>query len=120
MNNRGTMFEPEEDSRYIQFTPEQLQALADMYRDGWSTRKLAKRYGINPCTVQRRLVALGVTLRPSGFSDYHKVATDEVIAVAHRLRDAGAGWRVIHWATGVKPDTIMGVMRRQRARQATQ
>ena len=115
-NKRGTMLYPEEDSRYIEFTPEQLQALADLYRAGKSLRWLGRRYGIDASTVQRRLVAMGVEMRSSGFCDSHKVATDEVLAVAHRLRDAGAGWRVIHWAAGVKPDTIMGVMRRRRAR----
>lgn len=118
MNKRGTMLYPEEDSRYIHFTPEQLQALADLYKAGRSLRWLGRRYGIDASTVQRRLVGMGVVIRDSGFGESHKVVTDDVLAVAHRFRDAGAGWRAIHWATGVKPDSIMGVMRRQRTKSA--
>lgn len=115
MNKRGTMLDPEEDARYIPFTPEQLQALVDLYRAGHSTRKLAARYGISACTVRRRLESLGVTLRGRGQAN---VVTDRVLVIASHMRTIGAGWRVIHWATGVQPDSIMNAMRRRRARAA--
>lgn len=111
MNKRGTMLEPEFDARFIPFTDEQLQRLADLYRNGWSTRKLGARYGISACTVRRRLLAMGVTLRGQG--KWH-VVTDQVMAIARHMREVGAGWRVVHWATGVAPDSIMNAMRRER------
>lgn len=116
MNRRGTMLYPEENARYIEFKPEQLQALADLYRAGRSTRWLEKRYGISACTVRRRLVAMGVTMRGRG---QNNVVTDDVLAVAHRLRADGAGWRVVNWATSVMPDSIMNAMRRRRKRATT-
>lgn len=116
MNKRGTMLDPEEDARYIEFTPEQLQALADLYRAGWSTRKLAARYGISACTVRRRLLAMGVEIRARGGLK----VTDQVISVARHLLASGAGWRVVSWATSVQADSIMNAMRRQRNRAAQQ
>jgi len=113
MNKRGTMLDPEEDARYIVFTVEQLQRLVELYREGWSTRKLAKRYGISACTVRRRLMALSVDLRGRG---QNNVVTPLVLGVARYMRERGAGWRVINWATGVAPDSIMNAMRRKRKR----
>lgn len=115
MNKRGTMLDPQEDARYIPFTPEQLQALVDLYRAGHSTRKLAARYGISACTVRRRLESLGVTLRGRGQAN---VVTDRVLVIAQHMRTIGAGWRVITWATGVRTDSIMTALRRRRARTA--
>ena len=110
MNKRGTMVYPEEDARYITFTPEQLQALADMYTAGQSTRKLAARYGISPCTVRRRLIAMGVTLRGKG----GLIVTEQVIAIARHMLSNGARWYAVSWATSIKAETIMGAIRRQR------
>lgn len=117
MNKSGTMLYPEEDNRYIPFTPEQLQALADLYKAGWSTHKLAKRYGISPTTVGRRLAVMGVQLRPLRGS---RVATDQVLETARRMRQDGLAWRAVTKATGVRGQSIMAAMRRQQARQATQ
>lgn len=113
MNKRGTMIDPEEDSRYIQFTSEQLQALVDMYLSGKSIRWLAGRYGISQRTVRARLVTLGAEVREAG---KNHVVTDQVLGVARHMRERGAGWRVINWATGVAPDSIMNAMRRKRKR----
>lgn len=112
MNKPGTMLYPEEDSRYIEFTPEQLQALADLYRAGQSTHKLAKRYGISPTTVGRRLVAMGVELRPLRGN---RIATDQVLDTARRMRQDGLAWRAVVKATGVRDQSIMAAMRRARA-----
>ncbi len=100
----------EEDARYIEFTPEQLQALADLYREGWSTYRLAKRYGISPTTVARRLEALGVELRSSG----NRVVTADVLEAARRMRQEGKAWRSIVKVTGVRERSIMRAMRSQR------
>lgn len=116
MNKRGTMLYPEEDARYIEFTPEQLQALADLYRAGHSTRKLASRYGISACTVRRRLLSMGVAIRGRG----RLKVTDQVISVALHLLEGGAGWRVVSWATSVQADSIMNAMRRQRTRSSAE
>lgn len=114
MNKRGTMLDPEEDARYIVFTDLQLQALVDLYvKEKWSTRRLAKRYGVSACTVRRRLMALGVDLRGRG---QNNVVTAQVLAMSGHMRERGAGWRVINWATGVAPDSIMNAMRRKRKR----
>lgn len=115
MNKRGTMLYPEDDARYIPFTPEQLQALADMYLGGKSIRWLAGRYGISQRTVRARLVTLGVELREAG---KNHVVTDQVLAVARHMLTVGAGWRAVTWATGVQADSIMNAMRRQRQRAA--
>lgn len=106
------MSEREEDARYIAFTPEQLQALADLYRAGWSTYRLAKRYGVSPTTVARRLEALGVELRSSG----NRVVTAEVVETAHRMRQEGKAWRCIVKATGVRERSIMRAIRSKRER----
>lgn len=110
MNKRATMLYPEEDARYIPFTPEQLQALADLYRAGWSTYKLSRRYGISPTTVARRLEAMGVELRSSG----NRVVTTDVVEMAHRMRREGEAWRSIVKVTGVRERSIMRAMRSQR------
>lgn len=117
MNKLVTLDDPDHDRRFIPFTEEQLQALADLYRAGHSTRKLSARYGISPCTVRRRLLALGVTLR--GHAPIRS-ATVQVMEIAHRMRKEGRGWRSIAEATGVKADTIMGAMRRERTRLSEQ
>jgi helix-turn-helix, Psq domain. len=118
MNKRGTMIDPEEDSRYIQFTPEQLQALADLYvKEGWSTRKLSRRYGVSACTVRRRLLSLGVTLRNVG---QNNVVTPKVIETARRMLAQKKRWRAVAEATGVRADSIMCAMRRERQRKAAQ
>lgn len=111
INDRGKMIDPECDRRYIPFTYEQLQRLREMYREGWSTRKLAGRYGVSPCTVRRRLLKLGVKLRGTG---KNHVVTDFVLATAHRMRNEGRGWRAIVTVTGVHADSIMNAMRRER------
>lgn len=113
MNNRGTMIDPEYDRRYIEFTPEQLQALADMYRDGKSTRALGRRYGISPTTVSRRLESMGVELRGRG---KNHVSTDRVLETARRMRSEGHGWKAVSAATGVLASSIMGAIRRERRR----
>lgn len=100
-----------EDARFIRFTPEQLQALADLYQAGQSTHKLAKRYGISPTTVGRRLVAMGVELRPLRGN---RIATDQVLEAARRMRQEGKPWRAVVKATGVRDQSIMAAMRRQR------
>ncbi len=104
------MSKREEDARYIEFTPEQLQALADLYREGWSTYRLAKRYGISPTTVARRLLAMGVELRSAG----NRVVTTEVVETAHRMRQEGKAWRSIVKVTGVRERSIMRAIRSQR------
>lgn len=113
MNKRGTMIDPEYDNRYIEFTQEQLLALKDMYLAGQSTRKLSKRYGISPTTVQRRLQAMGVELRDI---TRNYLVTDSVLETANRMRNAGARWKHVEAATGVKPQAIMGAIRRNRKR----
>lgn len=113
MNKRGTMIDPEYDNRYIEFTQEQLLALKDMYLAGQSTRKLSKRYGISPTTVQRRLQAMGVVLRDI---TRNYLVTDSVLETANRMRSAGARWKHVEAATGVKPQAIMGAIRRNRKR----
>lgn len=115
MTNRGIMLDPEYDRRYIPFTDEQLWRMIELYYEGWSTRNLAGRYGISPCTVRRRLLKLGVKLRGTGKSH---VVTEQVLATAHRMRAEGTGWRAIVAATGVHADSIMNAMRRERARAA--
>lgn len=107
MNNRGTMLDPEEDARYIMFTPEQLQALADLYRAGWSTYRLAKRYGISPTTVTKRLVAMGVEIRSIG----NRKVTPEVAHTARRMRKDGRPWREVEKVTGVHQRSIMRALR---------
>lgn len=114
MNKRGTMLYPEEDNRYIPFTPEQLQALADMYRAGQSTRSLSRRYGISPTTVQRRLQSMGVELRGLGKP---VVVTDEVLDAANRMRSIGTPWKSVEAATGVKSVAIRSAIRRKRSKQ---
>lgn len=104
------MTDREQDARYIHFTPDQLQALADLYRAGWSTYRLSKRYGISPTTVSRRLEALGVELRSSG----NRVVTVEVVEKARRMRQEGKPWRSIVKATGVRERSIMRAIRSQR------
>lgn len=104
------MTDREQDARYIPFTPAQLQALADLYRAGWSTYRLSKRYGISPTTVARRLEALGVELRSSG----NRVVSSHVLETAHRMRADGKAWRSIVKATGVRDRSIMRAMRSQR------
>lgn len=111
MNKRGTMLYPEEDRRYIQFTEEQLKRLADLYLSGHSTLKLGAMYGISACTVSRRLASMGVQVREQG--KWRRV-TDDVLAVAVALRDSGAPWRVVGWATGVCHSSIMSAMLRER------
>lgn len=111
MNSRGTMLDPEDDARYIQFTPEQLQALADFYKAGRSTRSLARRYGISAWTVRRRLIAMGVTMRGK---KHNYLVTDQVIETAMRMRGEGRRWSDIVSATGVKSDSIMCAMRRSK------
>lgn len=96
--------------RYIPFTPEQLKALADLYRAGWSTYKLSKRYGISPTTVSRRLEAMGVALRSTG----NRVVSAEVLETARRMRADGKAWRFIVKATGVRERSIMRAIRSQR------
>lgn len=104
-------------TQYIPFTDEQLKALGDMYLAGQSTHRLAKRYGISPTTVMRRLLARGITLRPLR---ENRVATDEVLATAQRMREEGKAWRHIEKATGVLPRSIMGAMRRKRRQDSAQ
>lgn len=111
MNNRGTMLDPEYDARYIQFTPEQLQTLADFYKAGRSTRSLARRYGISAWTVRRRLIAMGVTMRGKR---HNHIVTDQVIETALKMRSEGERWKSIVSATGVKSDSIMYAIRRRR------
>lgn len=114
-NERSAMLKQEGDIRYIKFTPDQLQALADLYRAGQSTHNLAKRYGISPTTVGRRLVAMGVELRPLRGN---RIATDQVLDAARRMRQDGLAWRAVVKATGVRDQSIMAAMRRQRAKSA--
>lgn len=109
-NKRDTMLYPEEDARYIEFTPEQLRALADLYLAGWSTYKLSRRYGISPTTVARRLEAMGIGLRSSG----NRVVTADVVETAHRMRQEGKPWRSIVKVTGVRERSIMRAIRSQR------
>lgn len=97
-------------TQYIEFTPEQLQALGEMYKAGQSTHRLARRYGISPTTVMRRLAAMGITLRPQRAN---RTATAEVVAKAEQMRADGQKWRAIEKATGVKKLTIMGAIRRR-------
>lgn len=97
-------------TQYIEFTPEQLQALGEMYKAGQSTHRLARRYGISPTTVMRRLSAMGITLRPLRAN---RTATDEVVSKAEEMRAEGKQWRAIERATGVKKLTIMGAIRRR-------
>lgn len=97
-------------SQYIEFTPEQLQALGDMYAAGHSTHKLGKRYGISATTVMRRLTAMGIQLRPLRAN---RIATDEVVRKAEQMRAEDKQWRAIEKATGVKRLTIMAAIRRR-------
>ena len=110
-NPRGTMIDPEYDRRFIMFTDEQLKALGDLYKAGWSTRKLGRRYGISPTTVQRRLKAMGVELRDLGLNH---IVTDHVMTTAHRMRREGARWKAIAAATGVNHKSIWSAMKRER------
>lgn len=51
-----------------------MQRLIKQYEAGASTTALAKRVGIDPTALQRRLKKAGVTLRPAGFrrgEDHH-------------------------------------------------
>lgn len=116
MSQRGTMIDPEEDSRYIPFTDEQLKALADMYREGRSARSLSIIYGVSAETVRRRLEAMGVELRGRGGNH---VVLPGVLEKAKQMRQEKKSWRAIVKETGVKSDTIMFAMRRERARLAS-
>lgn len=50
----------------IPFDADQLSRLAQMYRDGMSTRQISKVYGINQNSVIRRLATMGVKMRGRG------------------------------------------------------
>lgn len=101
------MIDKEEDARYIMFTPEQLQAMGDLYRSGWSTYKLARRYGISPTTVTKRLVAMGVEIRSIG----NRKVTPEVAGTARRMRRDGRPWREVEKVTGIHQRSIMRALR---------
>lgn len=116
VNKRGTMLYPEEDARFILFTDEQLQALADLYRAGKSTRQISARYGISPTTVTRRLVSMGVKLRCQGHN-HNYVATPHKVATARRMRASGHRWKAIEGQLGVTADTLMAAIRRERAKE---
>lgn len=105
------------DHRYIEFTKEQLDALGKMYLAGQSTHKLAKRYGISATTVGRRLEAMGISLRPLR---ENRTVTAEVMAQATKMLDRGETWRSIEKQTGVRPQSIMRVMRVERQRKAAE
>ncbi len=114
MNNSGSMLYTEEDPRIIPFTPEQMQKLAELYRDGRSPQKIGNLYGISAFTVRRRLVAMGVEIRGKGVQGY--LVTVKVLATAKAMRDSGSRWKEVEAATGVKSDTLMLALRRERKR----
>ena len=45
--------------------PDEVQAAARLYRQGWSLMKLGAKYGVDSTTVWRALRAAGVVMRPS-------------------------------------------------------
>ena len=44
-------------------TAEELAEATELYREGWSLARLAKRYGISDGTVRTRLLEVGVAMR---------------------------------------------------------
>lgn len=104
----STLFDSE---RFIPFTAEQIANLKKSYLAGESTRSLAKRYGISPCTVRSRLRRMGVALRNQGRSVR---VTPQVMAKASAMRAQGQPWKIIQQKTGVKAESIRCAMRRAR------
>lgn len=44
----------------------QIIEAAQLYKDGWSLKRLAERFGVATSTVQLRLVEVGVQMRSPG------------------------------------------------------
>lgn len=54
--------------RFIPFTHQQMAAMAEAYRRGTPSQKLADAYGISQASVLRRLRLMGVKVRGIGSS----------------------------------------------------
>lgn len=101
--------------RYIEFTPEQLNAMGASYEAGATLRALSARYGISESVVSRRLKAMGVAVRPTGRS---WSITDELMNRGQALKDSGMTWAQVGKEVGIGWESLTAAMRRRRAREA--
>lgn len=95
----------------IPFTQEQLEALADSYKSGWTLEKLSARYGISQSAVSRRLKAAGVEIRAQGRG---WTITNDMMDRAIELRSKGAPWKDVEQAIGVAGTSLSMAIRRRR------
>lgn len=52
--------------RCVQFTGDQLDEMKSLYESGVNANRISDKFGIDPCAVRRRLLAMGVKMRPGG------------------------------------------------------
>jgi DNA-directed RNA polymerase specialized sigma24 family protein len=87
-------------------TSKQIAEMTARYRQGWSSRRLAKVYGVSKTSVVILLRDAGIPIRRQGLGDCQ---ADDVI----QRYAAGASLAVIGKAHGVSADTIRKLLIRQ-------
>lgn len=101
----------EYDKRYIMFTGEQLNQMAEYYLGGASLDDVSKRYGISPSVVSRRLKGMGFAVRPGG---KRQLITDQVMDQALALRALDVAWKQIGLTLGFNWESLQSAIRARR------
>lgn len=76
----------------VKYAAEFLDQMKDLFARGYASREIARKIGINPLTVRKRLREAGVDLGGSGRK---RQITDEYIDMARKLRNEGFEWAKI-------------------------
>lgn len=81
------------------------ETMIELYREGWSSRSLARKFGANPTTITRRLRKRGVEIRSkiSGQTGIEKELEEILKNLNHSLEYVGDGKM---WIDGKCPDFI--------------
>lgn len=83
-------------------TPAEEADVVQRYASGWSTDRLAERFGCGKTAIRRCLDRQHVEKRPPGQAPKEGVDTDTIVA----MRDGGATWFSIVDATGLSYNAV--------------
>lgn len=81
-----------------------------LYGEGWTTTRLAARYGVSPAAVGQRLRALGVEMRPGGGGARGHLR-EHLVPEITRMWTAGTGVDEICVALGISRATLSRAVR---------